>query len=77
MAYTSDKPQDDLHGTGCRRYRVISRTHPTATAEGADRVSAPHGVRPFADDTSTARATAFAKIRACVGGTQLAAAQLR
>jgi 5-methyltetrahydropteroyltriglutamate--homocysteine methyltransferase len=34
------------------------------------------GFAPFADDTSTARATAFAKIRARVEGTQLAAAQL-
>jgi len=34
------------------------------------------GFAPFADDTSTARATAFAKIRARVDGTQLAAAQL-
>lgn len=34
------------------------------------------GFAPFADDTSTARATAFAKIRARVDGTQLAAARL-
>jgi 5-methyltetrahydropteroyltriglutamate--homocysteine methyltransferase len=34
------------------------------------------GFAPFADDTSTARATAFAKISARVEGTQLAAAQL-
>jgi methionine synthase II (cobalamin-independent) len=34
------------------------------------------GFAPFADDTSTARATAFAKIKARVDGTQLAAAQL-
>jgi 5-methyltetrahydropteroyltriglutamate--homocysteine methyltransferase len=34
------------------------------------------GFAPFADDTSTARATAFAKIRARVEGTELAAAQL-
>ena len=34
------------------------------------------GFAPFADDTSTDRATAFAKIRARVDGTQLAAAQL-
>ena len=34
------------------------------------------GFAPFADDTSTARATAFAKIRARVEGTKLAAAQL-
>ena len=34
------------------------------------------GFAPFADDTSTARAIAFAKIRARVDGTQLAAAQL-
>ena len=34
------------------------------------------GFAPFADDTSTARETAFAKIRARVEGTQLAAAQL-
>ena len=34
------------------------------------------GFAPFADDTSTARATAFAKISARVDGTQLAAAQL-
>jgi 5-methyltetrahydropteroyltriglutamate--homocysteine methyltransferase len=34
------------------------------------------GFAPFADDTSTARATAFAKIRARVEGTQLAAAQV-
>ncbi len=34
------------------------------------------GFAPFADDTSTARATAFAKIRARVDGTRLAAAQL-
>ena len=34
------------------------------------------GFAPFADDTSTARATAFGKIRARVDGTQLAAAQL-
>ncbi len=34
------------------------------------------GFAPFSDDTSTARATAFAKIRARVEGTQLAAAQL-
>lgn len=34
------------------------------------------GFAPFADDTSTARATAFAKIRARVEGTQVAAAQL-
>jgi methionine synthase II (cobalamin-independent) len=34
------------------------------------------GFAPFADDTSTARATAFAKIRARVEGTQLAEAQL-
>jgi len=34
------------------------------------------GFAPFADDTSTARTTAFAKIKARVEGTQLAAAQL-
>jgi 5-methyltetrahydropteroyltriglutamate--homocysteine methyltransferase len=34
------------------------------------------GFAPFADDTSTARDTAFAKIRARVEGTQLAAEQL-
>jgi 5-methyltetrahydropteroyltriglutamate--homocysteine methyltransferase len=34
------------------------------------------GFAPFADDTSTARATAFAKIRARVEGTQRAVAQL-
>jgi 5-methyltetrahydropteroyltriglutamate--homocysteine methyltransferase len=34
------------------------------------------GFAPFADDTSTARATAFAKITARVEGTKLAAAQL-
>jgi len=34
------------------------------------------GFAPFSDDTSTARATAFAKIRARVEGTQLAEAQL-
>jgi 5-methyltetrahydropteroyltriglutamate--homocysteine methyltransferase len=34
------------------------------------------GFAPFADDTSTARATAFAKIRSRVEGTELAAAQL-
>jgi 5-methyltetrahydropteroyltriglutamate--homocysteine methyltransferase len=34
------------------------------------------GFAPFADDTSTARATAFAKIRARLEGTELAAAQL-
>jgi 5-methyltetrahydropteroyltriglutamate--homocysteine methyltransferase len=34
------------------------------------------GFAPFADDTSTARATAFAKISARVEGTQLAAARL-
>ena len=45
MMYTSDKPTDDLHRTGCRRYRDISRAHPTATAEGADRVSAPHALK--------------------------------
>jgi 5-methyltetrahydropteroyltriglutamate--homocysteine methyltransferase len=31
---------------------------------------------PFGDDTSTTRETAFAKIRAWVAGTQLAAAEL-
>jgi 5-methyltetrahydropteroyltriglutamate--homocysteine methyltransferase len=30
------------------------------------------GFSPFSDDTSTARATAFAKIRARVAGTELA-----
>jgi 5-methyltetrahydropteroyltriglutamate--homocysteine methyltransferase len=35
------------------------------------------GFSPFADDTSTSRDTAFAKIRARVGGTQLAAQVLR
>ena len=34
------------------------------------------GFSPFADDTSTARAVAFAKIRARVEGTALAAAKL-
>jgi 5-methyltetrahydropteroyltriglutamate--homocysteine methyltransferase len=34
------------------------------------------GFAPFGDDTSTARETAFAKIRARVAGTRLAAAQL-
>jgi 5-methyltetrahydropteroyltriglutamate--homocysteine methyltransferase len=34
------------------------------------------GFAPFSDDTSTARSTAFAKIRARVEGTELAAAQL-
>ena len=34
------------------------------------------GFAPFADDTSTARSTAFAKIKARVEGTKLAAAQL-
>jgi 5-methyltetrahydropteroyltriglutamate--homocysteine methyltransferase len=34
------------------------------------------GFAPFGDDTSTARETAFAKIRARVAGTQLAAAEL-
>jgi 5-methyltetrahydropteroyltriglutamate--homocysteine methyltransferase len=35
------------------------------------------GFSPFADDTSTSRDTAFAKIRARVVGTQLAAAALK
>ena len=35
------------------------------------------GFSPFADDTSTSRETAFAKIRARVEGTQLAAQALR
>jgi 5-methyltetrahydropteroyltriglutamate--homocysteine methyltransferase len=34
------------------------------------------GFSPFADDTSTSRQTAFAKIRARVEGTALAAEQL-
>ena len=34
------------------------------------------GFAPFGDDTSTARETAFAKIRARVQGTELAARQL-
>jgi 5-methyltetrahydropteroyltriglutamate--homocysteine methyltransferase len=34
------------------------------------------GFAPFSDDTSTSRATAFAKIRARVAGTELAAAGL-
>jgi 5-methyltetrahydropteroyltriglutamate--homocysteine methyltransferase len=34
------------------------------------------GFAPFGDDTSTARETAFAKIRARVAGTQLASAEL-
>jgi 5-methyltetrahydropteroyltriglutamate--homocysteine methyltransferase len=34
------------------------------------------GFSPFGDDTSTARETAFAKIRARVEGTALAAAEL-
>jgi 5-methyltetrahydropteroyltriglutamate--homocysteine methyltransferase len=34
------------------------------------------GFAPFGDDTFTTRETAFAKIRACVAGTQLAAAEL-
>ena len=34
------------------------------------------GFAPFSDDTSTARATAFAKIRARIEGTELASAQL-
>ena len=34
------------------------------------------GFAPFGDDTGTARETAFAKIRARVEGTQLAAEQL-
>jgi 5-methyltetrahydropteroyltriglutamate--homocysteine methyltransferase len=34
------------------------------------------GFAPFGDDTSTARETAFAKIRARVAGTQLAATEL-
>jgi len=34
------------------------------------------GFSPFGDDTSTARDTAFAKIRARVAGTNLAAEQL-
>jgi 5-methyltetrahydropteroyltriglutamate--homocysteine methyltransferase len=34
------------------------------------------GFSPFGDDLSTARETAFAKIRARVEGTQLAAEQL-
>jgi len=34
------------------------------------------GFAPFADDSSTARETAFAKVRARVAGTQLAAEQL-
>jgi hypothetical protein len=33
------------------------------------------GLAPFGDDTSTSRKTAFAKIRARVEGTQLAAAK--
>ena len=35
------------------------------------------GFAPFGDDTSTTRETAFAKIRARVVGTQLAAQELR
>jgi hypothetical protein len=35
MTYTSDKPTNDLHRTGCRRYRDISRARPTGTAEAA------------------------------------------
>jgi 5-methyltetrahydropteroyltriglutamate--homocysteine methyltransferase len=34
------------------------------------------GFAPFGDDTSTSRQTAFAKIRARVAGTQLAASKL-
>jgi len=34
------------------------------------------GFAPFGDDTSTSRETAFAKIRARVAGTQLAATEL-
>ena len=34
------------------------------------------GFAPFGDDTSTTRETAFAKIRARVAGTRLAAAEL-
>ena len=34
------------------------------------------GFAPFGDDTSTARETAFAKIRARIAGTELAAAEL-
>jgi len=34
------------------------------------------GFAPFGDDTSTARETAFAKIRARVAGTSMAAAEL-
>jgi 5-methyltetrahydropteroyltriglutamate--homocysteine methyltransferase len=34
------------------------------------------GFAPFSDDTSTSRETAFAKIRARVAGTALAAAEL-
>jgi 5-methyltetrahydropteroyltriglutamate--homocysteine methyltransferase len=34
------------------------------------------GFAPFGDDTSTTRETAFAKVRARVAGTQLAAAAL-
>ncbi len=47
-----------------------------ASEAGPDRVLGIVGFAPFADDASTSRDTAFAKIRARVQGTALAAEQL-
>ena len=55
---------------------IGSIPRPPELVEGIQAAAVGCGFSPFADDTSTARATAFAKIRARVEGTRLASEQL-
>ena len=58
--------------------QVRDRVLEAAAFIGSDRLGTCDdcGFAPFGDDTSTSRETAFAKIRARVAGTQLAASKL-
>ena len=54
----------------------MSSRRPTSSAPTGSAPATTAGSRPFADDTSTSRDVAFAKIGARVEGTRLASEQL-
>jgi hypothetical protein len=59
--YTSDKPKNDLHRMGCRRYRDINRAYPTATAEAPAEFLHPTSSRSSAMSSAPAAATTLAE----------------
>ena len=68
---------DTPHGLFYRDTRFLSRWRLRVDGRALEVLSTDDcGFAPFGDDTSTARETAFAKIRARVVGTDLAAQRL-